>query len=150
MTGDRDESELLADYFEMLLDAPVAEPDGIALVLFTVGTLRCALDARAVRWPADAAAPEDMRVIDLAGSLLAAPSAARGCWLRLVGQPGWALRVDAVEEPVTVAAADVNWRPPSGDRPWLIGLLPSHSAALLDACELPALVDSDHAVQEDD
>lgn len=150
MTEHRDETELLADYFDRLLDAPAAEPAGSQLVLFSVGSLHCALDAVTVHWPADDTCPPGMHVIDLAVSLLGAAPAATGCWLRLADQPGWALRVDTVEQPVTVAEAEVNRRQAGGDRPWLIGLLPGRSAALLDARKLPALAIPDHAVQEDD
>lgn len=50
----------------------------------------------------------------------------------VIGQDSHGLLCDAIEEPVSVPADDINWRDARDTRHWMLGMLPEHMCVLID------------------
>lgn len=53
-------------------------------------------------------------------------------FLLVIGNDGYGLVCDAIEEPVSVPADELNWRDPRDSRHWMLGMMPQQMCVLID------------------
>lgn len=81
---------------------------------------------------------QQLVLVDLAELLSLKAGDTQGGYLLVIGDGQFGLLCDAIEEQITLATDQVNWRQGTDRREWMLGVLPEHMCLLLNPDEIAA------------